>query len=311
MPPPRTRSPPDRSLSASRRSASPRRRESVDHRSRSPRRERSPVLDKGKRSERLVDEAREGEEEAPPLSVEDAPPLPDEHAPPLPLEPAPGTTPFTAAGNIASNPQDSADDGWQPIWDDAAQTYYFYNRFTESTQWENPRIPEIAEQAPGVPAALNGTRHAATDNQDHLSILPAAAGGYNPRIHGSYDPNASYAQPSHPDPASDTDTLIPHAPGTEPSSDTYTTTASFTNRNGAFSNLAAHPTHTPTAHTDEAKSKRQMAAFFDVDAAANSHDGRSLKEERRGRKLTKEEVRAFREKAKGRREEKRRRWLRD
>jgi len=33
-----------------------------------------------------------------------------------------------------------------------------------------------------------------------------------------------------------------------------------------------------------------MNAFFDVDSAANSHDGRSLKEERRNTKLSKEQV---------------------
>ncbi|OBT72750.1 hypothetical protein VF21_08973 [Pseudogymnoascus sp. 05NY08] len=42
---------------------------------------------------------------------------------------------------------------------------------------------------------------------------------------------------------------------------------------------------TPENHNDENKSKRQMNAFFDVDAAANSHDGRSLKAERSGKKL--------------------------
>lgn len=52
------------------------------------------------------------------------PPLPDEQAPPLPQEAAP------------------QDDGWEPVWDNNAQAYYFYNRFTGLSQWENPRVPE-------------------------------------------------------------------------------------------------------------------------------------------------------------------------
>ena len=54
-----------------------------------------------------------------------------------------------------------------------------------------------------------------------------------------------------------------------------------------------------------------MNAFFDVDAAANSHDGRSLKEERSGKKLTKAELKKFKEKRKTKKEEKRKAWLRD
>ena len=67
----------------------------------------------------------------------------------------------------------------------------------------------------------------------------------------------------------------------------------------------------PEMHNDENKSKRQMNAFFDVDAAANSHDGRSLKAERRGQNLTKKELKAFKDKRRDKKEEKRRAWLRD
>lgn len=54
-----------------------------------------------------------------------------------------------------------------------------------------------------------------------------------------------------------------------------------------------------------------MSAFFDVDAAANSHEGRSLKAERRGKSLTKKELKAFKDKRREKKEEKRRAWLRD
>ena len=54
-----------------------------------------------------------------------------------------------------------------------------------------------------------------------------------------------------------------------------------------------------------------MNAFFDVDAAAHAHDGRSLRAERSARKLTKKELKMFKEKRREKKEEKRRAWLRD
>jgi len=54
-----------------------------------------------------------------------------------------------------------------------------------------------------------------------------------------------------------------------------------------------------------------MSAFFDVDAAANRHDGRSLKAERRGKQLSKQELKAFKNKRRDKKEEKRRAWLMD
>jgi len=71
------------------------------------------------------------------------------------------------------------------------------------------------------------------------------------------------------------------------------------------------PSINPDNHNDEAKSKRQMAAFFDVDRAANNHDGRSLKAERSGKKLSKRELKDFQTKRREKKEEKRRAWLRD
>lgn len=48
-----------------------------------------------------------------------------------------------------------------------------------------------------------------------------------------------------------------------------------------------------------------MNAFFDVDSAANSHDGRSLKEERRNNKPSKKEVAEMNQKRKEKKQAKR------
>jgi hypothetical protein len=131
-------------------------------------------------------------------------------------------------------------------------------------------------------------------------------GGYNPAIHGSYNPNADYAREAEEEDdeeqAGTVATGLPNA--IAPS---YQAQAHFNRFTGKFQQADAGP----EMHNDENKSKRQMTAFFDVDAAANSHDGRSLKAERRGKQLSKKELKAFKEKRHSKKEEKRRAWLRD
>ncbi|KIW99353.1 uncharacterized protein Z518_11341 [Rhinocladiella mackenziei CBS 650.93] len=202
------------------------------------------------------------------------PPSPtDEHPPPLPDEAPPG---------------EPVDDGWEPIWDDRAQAFYFFNRFTNVSQWENPRAPDAQQaDAPGA-------------GQD----IPARrAGGYDPAIHGDYDPNADYAK------AYEIPSQIEAAggpPGIDPA-EAYAATAAFNRFTGKWQRADLNPDN----FSDEQKSRRQMNAFFDVDAAANSHDGRSLRAERASKKLTKAELKAFKEKRREKKEEKRRAWLRD
>lgn len=72
-----------------------------------------------------------------------------------------------------------------------------------------------------------------------------------------------------------------------------------------FTGNAQSTTLGPDRHSDVAKSGRQMNAFFDVDAAANAHDGRSLKEQRRNQKLSKKEVKELAEARKKKKQDKR------
>lgn len=226
-------------------------------------------------------ETRQNEDASGEDGVE-APPLPSEPVPPLPSDVPP-------------------DDGWDPLWDDTAQAYYFYNRFTQATQWENPRVPEAAQ--PGVanhdrmPETAPGTEAASSGPS---APQPRPYGGYDPAIHGDYDPTAPYAQE-----AAAPESATTAAPG-DPAA-LYAAVGGFNRWTGKWQ----HDSITPDNHNDENKSKRQMNAFFDVDAAANSHNGRSLKAERSGKKLSKQELKAFKEKRKEKKEEKRRAWLRD
>ncbi|KAJ5775515.1 uncharacterized protein N7511_000526 [Penicillium nucicola] len=205
-----------------------------------------------------------------------APPLPDEVPPPLPDE---------------APPAKAEDDGWEPSWDPAAQSYYFYNRFTGVSQWENPRVPQAS-----VPAAP-GTEE---PSQEEAPRKAPVLGGYNPAIHGDYDPTAAYAQ-QYEEQEAESSTAGQDAAAA------YAATGTFNRFTGRWQAEEINPEN----HNDENKSRRQMNAFFDVDAAANSHDGRSLRAERSARKLTKAELKQFKEKRREKKEEKRRAWLRD
>jgi hypothetical protein len=235
----------------------------------------SPEAEDEEQGEDGLEEEEEEEEQENKAAAaeEDAPPLPDEEVPPLPDEAPPSQ-------------EAEGDDGWEPVWDANAQAFYFYNRITGVSQWENPRVPDAA----AVSAPTSQTE-----------VEPVArGGGYNPAIHGDYDPTAPYAQQYAPDAQQS------HA-ATADQLQSYATTGAFNRFTGRWQDS----TLTPENFNDENKSRRQMNAYFDVDAAANSHDGRSLKAERSGKKLSKAEVKAFREKRRERKEEKRRAWLRD
>ncbi|KAL2372757.1 WW domain-containing protein [Blastomyces gilchristii SLH14081] len=232
-------------------------------------------LEEGQEEEAKEADGEEPHNSAPPLPQEDLPP-------PLPNEVPPGQT---------------EDDGWDPVWDDSAQAYYFYNRFTGLSQWENPRVPDTHQQTQQADASQS--------SQQQQSIKPRVAGGYDPAIHGDYDPTAPYAQVTQQQQQEGLD-----AAGAAYSSDPnyiYTATGTFNRFTGKWQPGALAKEY----FDDENKSKRQLNAYFDVDAAANSHDGKSLKAERSGKKLTKKELKAFKEKRRERKEEKRRAWLRD
>ncbi|KAK6077222.1 WW domain-containing protein [Seiridium cupressi] len=193
-------------------------------------------------------------------------------APPLPSEPPPA----------------AEDDGWEFHWDETNQAYYFHNHKTGESTWDNPRLPKETTARPSTTSAVEPPK----DEEP-------PAGGYNPAIHGDYDPNAWYAKKNEDTSAEQPQTVDPAA--------AYAAIGSFNRFTGRWQG----DDQNPDQHNDENKSRRQMNAFFDVDAAANAHDGRSLRAERSGKKPSKNELKQFKEKRRAKKEEKRRAWLRD
>ncbi|KAI1115928.1 hypothetical protein F5Y14DRAFT_95244 [Nemania sp. NC0429] len=213
---------------------------------------------------------------APATDASDAPPLPD--------EPLPDKLPSAAQ-----------DDGWECHWDAAHQAWFFHNSITNESTWDNPRVPSQPQASAYANAQLQTPPATAVPPLNEQ--LPA--GGYNPAIHGDYDPNAWYAKGGQEGDETEAPVMDTAA--------AYAAIGSFNRFTGGWQG----DDQNPDRHTDEAKSRRQMNAFFDVDAAANAHDGRSLKAERSGKKPTKSELKHFKEKRRAKKEEKRRAWLRD
>lgn len=91
----------------------------------------------------LPDDAGEDKAEPTKESTEDKdePPLPTEDVSECPPDQATVSTSEVA-------PSEEADDGWEAVWEPAVSQYYFYNRITNETTWDNPRVPEESQKAP-------------------------------------------------------------------------------------------------------------------------------------------------------------------
>lgn len=129
--------------------------------------------------------------------------------------------------------------------------------------------------------------------------------GYNPRVHGPYDKDAPYTayhswleydkwQQENPQAAA-------AQQAGAASTQNYESTAQFNAHTGRFQTSE----QSADRHDPANRANRQMNAFFDVDSAANSHDGRSLKEERRNNKPSKKEVAEMNQKRKEKKQAKR------
>lgn len=174
---------------------------------------------------------------------------------------------------------------------------------TNVSQWEEPSEPYWLWDA---------TRQKIDESGLHYPRSASKAGpppekdpsytGYNPKIHGHYDPNADYAQ--YHDKKREQEAVVFQAPQGmyAPASGTdYAASGTFNRFTGNFQDADKNSDR----HNDYNKSGRQMGAYFDVDAAANAHDGKSLKEERRNEKLSKKQIKELAEKRRAKKEKKR------
>lgn len=172
---------------------------------------------------------------------------------------------------------------------------------TQESRWEEPGEPywlwDAARQTVYESGLIQPTTAQVKANQPDPEYT-----GYNPKIHGDYDPNAPYAQ-YHEQKHEQEEAVGRHPVPVfyPPGSAEYGSTGTFNRFTGAYQG----GDQSTERHSDSAKSGRQMGAYFDVDAAANAHDGRSLKEERRNEKLSKKQIKELAEKRRAKKEKKR------
>ncbi|WPH03931.1 Hypothetical protein R9X50_00681400 [Acrodontium crateriforme] len=192
------------------------------------------------------------------------------------------------------------------------QNFYFLHTVTQESSWEEPNEPywlwDTANncydasglQIPSSKQPQSSSGVSNTGSANASSEQDPGYYGYNPKIHGSYDPNAPYAQYHSRKRAEESGA---QASGDSPAINQpeYLMQGTFNRFTGAFQTAD----RSVERHNDYNKSGRQLNAFFDVDAAANSHDGRSLKEERRSQKLSKKEIAELSKRRREKKEKKR------
>lgn len=184
--------------------------------------------------------------------------------------------------------------------------HYFLHFETKESRWDEPDEPywlwdatkqEVDPSGLQQPhsASIDGNSSAVTSNDAHQAQDTDLASksepteeyqGYNPKIHGDYDPTAPYAQ-YHNRKRDEEDAATGQSQlGEASGAGAYAMSATFNRVTGAFQTAD----QSVERHSDASKSARQMNAFFDVEAAANAHDGRSLKAERQQKKFSKKEI---------------------
>ena len=173
----------------------------------------------------------------------------------------------------------------ESAWQEPVEPYWLFDTETQDPYANGLQQP--LSQSPAVPA----------DEPD------PEYSGYNPAIHGNYDPNAPYAQYHNRKREQEQSSGQSRALTDNPQAlAAQTTVAGTFNR---FTGRFQGDEKSAERHNDYNKSSRQMSAYFDVDAAANAHDGRSLKEERRNEKLSKKQIKELAERRRQKKEKKR------
>lgn len=170
--------------------------------------------------------------------------------------------------------------------------------------------PGTYSTAPGVSAYAAGAAGSILAPDVSQAPKRLVAGGYNPKIHGSFDPKADYAKQWRKD-QEDEENAAAAAKAAitaqyeakssayngsnnrRNSGDDLTSAGTFNRYNGRFQGSDVNPDR----YSQQNQASRQLNAYGgNLEAAANSHGGRSLKEERRKQRVSKEQIQAYKQK---------------
>ncbi|KAH9825428.1 WW domain protein [Teratosphaeria destructans] len=177
---------------------------------------------------------------------------------------------------------------------------------TRQTQWQEPNEPYWVWDALRQTVHASGLQQPSNREHPATSAPPSSepepeGERYNPAIHGNYDPTAPYAKRYEDKRRAQVEEEV-YGPSVRARQSTgYAAVGAFNRFSGAFQTSDK----SADRHNDYNKSGRQMRNFFDVDAAANVHGGKSLKDERRQAKIGKKELHALKKKKREKKEKKR------
>lgn len=187
-------------------------------------------------------------------------------------------------------------------WDEPDEPYWLFDPLTgqpDPTSLQQPKQKAVANPQKIANAPVDRT-------ENNLSGPPDDYQGYNPKVHGNYDPNAPYAKYHENKRKQEEDAEHRAKFGDAPApGEEYGTAATFNRATGAFQNAD----QSAERHSDASKSYRQLHAFYDVDAAANTHNGQSLKAARQQQKYSKKEIQEMNARRKEKKMKKRLDWL--
>ncbi|CAO3621377.1 unnamed protein product [Mucor fragilis] len=209
---------------------------------------------------------------------------------------------------------------WTPVWDDNAQAYYWWNTETNETTWINPdaspeEVAAAKAQAASAAAANSNPLDFLLDRIDNV-VKKKLDGADETTATSSSTPTddntttAYYDSSSY---ATSYDAYSAADPGASSSADLYTSQAHFNARTGRFTTQADVNRLNPEMLTIEARAKRQMQNYFDVDSYTeqrnaqihNAENGRINKK----KPLTRKEVEYFKKMKKEKKSKRAREWL--
>ncbi|SAL95333.1 hypothetical protein [Absidia glauca] len=182
--------------------------------------------------------------------------------------------------------QATTDSVWAEAWDDQSQAYYWWNTITYETTWEDPNVN-------GTAATPSGTHHnpssssSPSSRNDLDSVLDTIDAKVRTKLDGNSNPPASstgapYSTYNQYNTSSYLDNQ--HLGATDP----YRFQAFFNTKTGRFQTSGDVAQRNPENYSIEARGRRQMEHYFDVDAYQAERNQQV--EQGRKRSLTKKEI---------------------
>ncbi|CAO3583670.1 unnamed protein product [Absidia cylindrospora] len=207
--------------------------------------------------------------------------------------------------------KDSASDqdikaAWTEAWDDESQAYYWWNTITYETAWDNPNDTKATIET--ATTTTSEQQQVSPEKNELDSVLDTIDTKVRARLDG---PNSSTQTP----PTS----TYPYGYYNDPSTaasdqnlgatDPYRFQAFFNTKTGRFQNTNDVAQRHPDQYTMEARAKRQMEHYFDVDAYQAERNQQL--EQGRKRSLSRKEIERFKRAKKEKKANRMREWLRD